>query len=265
VRKMQSTKLVYIFLIPALLVTASIGTGTQKAWAEKETLLHEKSKEWRDDSSGYISPDGTWKINHPGRGYAELDDGEIKLRPKISDNKRHSTLVTANEMGYKGIHGKFEVKLEKQSKNPKNWDSFWAMLAYVNKETHIAFLMKTDDGGRKITKRYHDHEGKDLHVTIAYGDEFPEAKFGHWYEVEYWVVPNGDDLHIRLIVDGKVLVDKDDDAKWDRNGKVGKGTSNYFLKADKTFGAYSEKSYTSWRNIEVEEIKDWDDVEDDDD
>ncbi|MEP0824447.1 MAG: hypothetical protein HRF40_03085 [Nitrososphaera sp.] len=254
---MQSTKLVYIFLIPALLIAASVGTGVQKVWAEKATLLNDDSKEWKGTSSGYVSPDKKWKVVHPGRGYAKVDDGELKLRPKIDDNKRHSTLVLANKIDFKGIHGKFEVKLEKQGKNPKNWDSFWAMLAYVNKETHIAFVMKTDDGGWKITKRDHDHEGKDRHVTIAQGHQFPEAKKGHWYKVEYWVVPNGDDLHIRLKVDGKTLVDKDDNAKWERNGKEGKGTSNYFLKADKTFGAYCEKSYTSWRNIWVEEVKDW--------
>lgn len=261
---MQSTKLVYIFLIPALLVTAGIGAGVQKVWAETETLLDEDSEEWKDDSSGYVSPDDVWKINHPGRGHAEVEDGELKLRPEIEDDDRHSTLVTANEIEYKGIHGKFEVQLEEQGDDPENWDSFWAMLAYVNKETHIAFLMKTDDGGWKVTKRDHDHEGEDLHETIAEGDEFPEAEFGHWYEVEYWVVPNGDDLHIRLIVDGEELVDKDDDAGWDRDGDEGEGTSEYFLEADKTFGAYCEKSYTSWRNIEVEEVTDWDDAEDDD-
>lgn len=259
---MQSAKLAYLFLIPALLVTASVGTGVQKVWAE--TILDEDSEEWKDDSSGYVSPDGTWKINHPGRGYAEVEDGELKLRPEMDDGDRHSTLVTANEIEYEGIHGKFEVQLE-EADDSENWNSFWAMLAYVDKETQINFIIKTDDGGWMVTKRDHDHEGEDLHQTIAEGDEIPEAEFGHWYEVEYWVVPNGDDLHIRLIVDGEELVDKDDDAGWDRDGDEGEGTSEYFLGADKTFGAYSELSYTSWRNIEVEEVEDWDDVEDDDD
>jgi hypothetical protein len=34
----------------------------------------------------------------------------------------------------------------------------------------------------------------------------------------------------------------------------GDGTSSHFLKADKTFGAYLEKSYTSRKDISVEEL-----------
>ena len=266
-KKRNRKALVPLFLIPALLVVATTGTAVQNVWAE--TLLDEDSEEWKDDSSGYVSPDGTWRINHPGQGYAEVeeDDGDmvLKLRPEIEDNDRHSTLVTANEIEYEGIHGKMDVKLEKQGDDPENWDSFWAMLAYVDKETQINFLLKTDDGGWKVTKRDHDHEGQDLHETIAEGDEIPEADFGHWYELEWWVVPNGDDLHVKLIVDGEVLVNEDDDAGWDRDGDEGDGTSEYFLEADKTIGAYSEKSYTSWRNISAEEVKDWDDDEEEDD
>ena len=133
------------------------------------------------------------------------------------------------------------------------------MLAYVDSETQINLLIKSDDGGWKVTKRDHDHRGQDLHETIAEGDEIPEAQFGHWYEVEWWIAPNPetDNLHIKVVVDGDVLVDTDDTASWDRNDDEGERTSKYFLEAGKTVGAYSEKSYTSWRNIEVEEMGKW--------
>jgi hypothetical protein len=252
---MQTKKLLPILLVPALLVFATTAGGVQRAWAV--TLLDDDSREWRMDSSGDVSPDGVWLLNHPGHGYSEVDNGVLKLRPKIDDNNRHSTLITANKIEYKGIHGEVEVKLEKQGDGPEKWDSFWAMLAYVGQTTHIAFVLKTDDGGWKVTKRDHDHEGQDLHVAIAQGHQIDEADFGHWYHIEWWVVPNGDDLHIKVKVDGNTLVDTDDDTKWDRNGNEGSGTSSYFLKADKTVGAYCEKSYTSWRNFEVHEVKDW--------
>lgn len=256
---MQYSKIAPIILMPLLLVVATSATGIQNVWAE--TLLDEDTEEWRADSSGYESDDGIWELQYPGQGYAELEDGVLKLRPELDDNDRHSTLVTAREIDYVGIHGKMEVKLEQQSDDPENWDSFWAMLAYVDQETQINLLIKTDDGGWKVTKRDHDHEGQDLHVSIEEGDEIPEADFDHWYEIEWWIAPNPetDELHIKVDVDGETLVDEDDDAGYDRGGHEGEGTSEYFLEAEKTIGAYSEKSYTSWRNIEVEELEEWDD------
>jgi hypothetical protein len=149
----------------------------------------------------------------------------------------------------KGIHGEMKVRLDRQSDGPKNCDSLWAILAYVDQTTHIALLIKTDDGGWKVVKRDHDHEGKDLHQVLAQGDEIPEADKGHWYKVEWRIEPEGDDLHIKVKVDGKTLMDKDDNGHWDRDGHKGDGTSSHFLKADKTFGAYCEKSYTSWKDI----------------
>lgn len=259
---MRYRKLLPVFLTPALLVTAATAAGVQNVWAK--VLLDDDSEEWDADSSGYKSNDGTWLVNHPGHGYVEVeeDDGDmiLKLRPELGGDDRHSALVTAREVDWEGIHGKMEVKLEKQSDNPKNWDSFWAMLAYVDQTTQINLLIKTDDGGWKVTKRDHDHEGQDLHETIAEGDEIPEADKGHWYKVEWWIAPNPetDNLHVKVKVDGKTLVDKDDDAGWDRGSDEGEGTSKHFLQADKTFGAYSEKSYTSWRNISVEELDELD-------
>jgi hypothetical protein len=245
-----------LILIP-LLVAATAGPGIQKVWAADlldEILLEDDSEEWKGDSSGYDSPDGIWTVVHPGHGYAAVDDGVMKLRPELNDDDRHSTLVTARDVDWKGIHGKIEVRLDKQSDDPEKWDSFWAQLAYVDKTTQINLLIKTDGGGWQISKRDHDHEGEDLHEVLAKGDSIPEADKGHWYNVEWWIEPDGDDLHIKVKVDGDTLMDKDDNGHWDRNGDEGDGTSSYFLKADKTFGAYSEKSYTSWKNISVEEL-----------
>lgn len=75
-------------------------------------------------------------------------------------------------------------------------------------------------------------------------------------KVEWWIAPNPDtdNLHIKVKVDGKTLMDDDDNGKWDRDGDEGDGTSSHLLKADKTFGAYSEKSYTSWKDSFVEEL-----------
>lgn len=225
-----------------------------------KVLLDDDSEERKGDSSGYKSPDGEWLLVHPGQGYAAVDkvDGNkiLKLRPELDDDDRHSTLVTARNVDWKGIHGKLEVRLDKQSDDPEKWDSFWAQLAYVDKTTQINLLIKTDDGGWMISKRDHDHEGQDLHEVLAKGHSIPEADKGHWYKVEWWIAPNpdSDDLHIKVKVDGVVLIDKDDDGHWDRNDHEGKGTSSYFLKSDKTFGAYSEKSYTSWKNISVEQL-----------
>lgn len=73
-----------------------------------------------------------------------------------------------------------------------------------------------------------------MHHTIPRGDEFPETDFGYGYEIEYWVVLNSDDLHIRLVVDCEEVADKDDDAGWDRNRNEGEGTNEYFLEADET-------------------------------
>jgi hypothetical protein len=124
----------------------------------------------------------------------------------------------------------------------------------VDKTTQINLLIKTDDGGWMISKRDHDHKNQDLHEVLAKGKSIPEAEKGHWYKVEWWIEPHDDDLHIKVKVDGDVLMDKDDTGHWDRNGHEGSGTSSYFLKADKTIAAYSEKSYTSWKNISVEEL-----------
>jgi hypothetical protein len=256
------TKTLTPLLLMSLLAATIAGTAIQAAWAE--VLLDDDSREWKGDSSGYNSPDGVWTVVHPGQGYAAVDkvDNEkiLILRPEIGDNDRHSTLVTAHDVDWKGIHGKMEVRLDKQSDDPESWDSFWAQLAYVDKTTQINFLIKTDDGGWMVSKRDHDHEGQDLHEVLAQGNSIPEADKGHWYKVEWWIAPNPDtdDLHIKLKVDGDVLVDKDDNGHWDRDGHKGDGTSSFFLKADKTFGAYSEKSYTSWKNISVNELDELD-------
>jgi hypothetical protein len=256
-RGFSSRTRIFAPLLLAPLLAAAGATGSiQNVWAEEEVLLDEDSEEWEADSSGYESPDGVWEVVHPGHGEAEVDDGEMQLRPELDDNDRHSTLVTAREVDWEGIHGEMEVRLDEQSDDPENWDSFWAMLAYVDQTTHISLLIKTDDGGWMVSKRDHDHEGEDLHEVIAKGDEIPEAEEGHWYEVEWWIEPTDDEenLHIKVVVDGEELVDQEDDASWDRDGDEGEGTSGYFVEADKTFGAYSEKSYTSWRNISVESI-----------
>jgi len=256
---------VSLLLIP-LLVAAIAGAGIQQALAADfladildKVLLDDDSEEWKGDSSGYESPDGTWLLVHPGHGYAAVDevngDKILKLRPELDDDSRHSTLVTANDVDWKGIHGKLQVRLDKQSDDPKAWDSFWAQLAYVDKATMINFIIKSDDAGWMITKRDHDHIGQDLHETLAKGHNyFSEVDKGHWYDVEWWIYPHNDDLHIKVVVDGHTLMDKDDPGHWDRDGHEGSGTSSYFLKADKTIGAYSEKSYTSWKNISVEEL-----------
>jgi hypothetical protein len=244
-------------LVPMLLVPlffAATAAAVPNVWAEEATLLDEDSEEWEADSSGDVSPDGVWELEYPGSGEAEISNGEMQLRPELDSGSSHSAKVLAREVDYKGIHGKMDVRLDK-SANVDPWDSFWAMLAYVDQTTHISFMIRTDDpGGWLLSKRDHDHEGEDDHVTIAEGDEIPEAEEGHWYEVEWWIEPTEDeeDLQIKLVVDGETLVDQVDESSWDRDGDEGEGTSGYFVDADKTFGAYSENSETSWRNIWVE-------------
>jgi hypothetical protein len=255
-RGLSSRARIFAPLLLAPLLAAAGATGSiQNVWAEEEILLDEDHEEWEADSSGYESPDGVWEVVYPGYGEAEVDDGEMQLRPELDDDSSHSTLVTAREVGYEGIHGEMEVRLD-ETGGVDSWDSFWAMLAYVDQTTHISLLIKTDDGGWMVSKRDHDHEGEDLHEVIAEGDEIPEAEEGHWYEVEWWIEPTDDEenLHIKVVVDGEELVDQEDDASWDRDGDEGEGTSGFFVDAEKTFGAYSENSHTSWRNISVESI-----------
>jgi len=258
---MKRAKILAPLLLIPLIVNATATGGIQNVWAAKtHDLLSSDSEKWKASSSGDNSPDGVWKLIHPGKGSVKLveEDGDkvLKLLPKLSDHSRHSSLVLARDVEMKGIHGKMQVRLDKQGDTDKSWDSFWAMLAYVDQTTHISLLIKTDDGGWMVSKRDHDHEGKDLHDVIAKGDSISSAKKGHWYDVEWWIAPNHDTdrLHIKVKVDGKTLVDKDDNQGYDRNGHKGSGTSSYFLKSDKTVGAYSEKSYTSWKNISVQSL-----------
>jgi len=254
-----SAKILAPLFLVLLMVVASTGGGIQNVWAAKtHTLLSDDSPTWKRSSSGDKSPDGVWELKHPGKGYAkvEKDDGDkvLKLVPKLSDHSRHSTLVLADDIEMKGIHGKMNVRLDKQGATDKSWDTFWAMLAYVDQTSHITLTIKSDDGGWMISKRDHDHEGKDQHEVLAKGDSIKEVDKGHWYKVEWWIHPHGDDLHIKVKVDGKTLIDKDDDGHWHRNGHKGDGTSSHLLKSDKTFGAYSEKSQTSWKDISVESM-----------
>jgi hypothetical protein len=246
-------------LVPMLLVPlffAATAAAVPNVWAEEATLLDENSPDWQASSSGDVSPDGTWKLEYPGDGEAEISNGVMQLRPELDSGSSHSTLVTAQEVDYKGIHGKMDVRLDK-SANADPWDSFWAMLAYVDQTTQINFMIRTDDpGGWMVSKRDHDHEGEDMHVTIAEGNEIPEAEEGHWYNLEWWIEPTADNenLHIKLAVDGETLVDTVDESSWDRDGEEGEGTSGYFVDAGKTVGAYSENSHTSWSNIWVESL-----------
>lgn len=247
-------------LLAPLLIAAATAGGIQNVSAEttEHELLNDDYETWKGTSSGYESPDGTWLLVHPGHGYARVvEDGGDKImivEPELDDDDRHSALVLANEAHGEEIHGKMKVRLDEQGETGKSWDSFWAMLAYVDKTTHISFLIKSDDGGWMVSKRDHDHEGEDLHEVIAKGDVIPEADKGRWYDVEWWITQNEetDDLHVRLVVDGEELVNKDDDAGYDRDGEEGGGTSSFFYNSDeKTFGAYSEKSRTSWKDISV--------------
>jgi hypothetical protein len=205
------------------------------------------------------SPDHDWLVQHPGVGFAQVvvdSDGEkiLQLQPRLNDTLRHSTLVTPVNVSMMGIHGKAQVRLDKQSSNPVPWDSFWVGLAYVDKTALISLLIRTADGGWQVSKRDHDHVGEDLHVPIAQGKSILTAEIGHWYNIEWWIMPHNAALHIKVVVDGITLVDKDDDTYWDRGGHIGNGTSTFFLNAPKTFAAYCEKSYTSWRQISVESI-----------
>lgn len=249
-------------LLVFVVVAATTGAGIQRGWADTgeldTVLLNGDSRTWKMDSSGDLSPDGIWRLVHPGHGYAQVTDaGIMNLRPEIEDSSRHSTLVLADDIGYTGIHGKMKVRLDKQSDDPKAWDSFWAMLAYVDKTTQINFIVKSDDAGWMVTKRDHDHEGQDLHEVLAQGHSyFKEVDFGHWYNLEWWIYPHDGNLHIKLIVDGHTLIDKQDPGHYDRNDHEGSGTSKYFEEADKTVGAYSEKSYSSWKEISVEKYHD---------
>jgi hypothetical protein len=244
-----------LVLVIVVMAATTSGASTQKGWAAT-ALLDDSSQTWKGTSSGYKSPDGTWLLVYPGHGSAGVFSAEghkiMKLQPYLADSSRHSTLVTARQIDYQGIHGTMKVRLDKQSSNSKAWDSFWPMLAYVDQTTHITLLIKTDGGGWMISKRDHDHAGQDLHEVLASGHSyFNEAQLGHWYNIEWWIYPNGSNLHIKVVVDGHTLVNKDDNGHWDRNGKTGSGTSSYFLNAGKTVGTYSEKSYTSWRDISV--------------
>jgi len=253
-------ELVRPILLVFVVVAATTGAGIQSGWAlEQKTLLNDNSQTWKIDSSGEKSPDGIWTVVHPGHGYAAVvssnDHKIMQLHPYLFDSNRHSTLVTANHLDWKGIHGKLNVRLDRQSANPKAWDSFWVQMAYVDSTTMINFIIKSDDAGWMVTKRDHDHTGQDLHETLASGHNyFNSVDFGHWYNVEWWIYPNGDDLHIKLVVDGHTLMDKNDPGHWDRGGHTGSGTSSYFLNADKTIGTYTEKSYSSWKNIWVEQL-----------
>ncbi|HEX2614461.1 MAG TPA: hypothetical protein VHL10_03140 [Nitrososphaera sp.] len=250
---------VLLTMILAMTVVATAYQSQNALAADQLTLLNDNSRTWKGTSSGYHSPDGKWTIVHPGHGYAAVVSSNghkiMQLRPEIYDSSRHSTLVTARQVDWKGIHGVMSVRLDKQSSNPKSWDSFWPMLAYVDQTTHITLLIKSDGGGWMISKRDHDHAGQDLHEVLASGHTyFNSVVKGHWYKVEWWVYPHGDNLHIKVIVDGHTLMNKDDPGHWDRNGHKGSGTSSYFLNAAKTIGTYSEKSYTSWKDIRVDKL-----------
>src|SRR5581483_4948751 len=249
-----------VFLIP--LVVATVTGGIQNVWAAGTTtvLLSPESPTWHTTSSGYKSPDGKWIVVHPGYGSVQVvsdhSNKVLELAPKLSDSSRHSALVLST-VDMTGIHGKMQVRLDQQSSNPKSWDSFWAMLAYVDQTTHISLLIKTNGGGWEISKRDHDHADQDLHEARATGHSIPSAVKGHWYNVEWWIAPNHDThrLHIKVVVDGKVLADKDDSGHYDRDGHKGSGTSSYFLNSSsKSFAAYSEKSHTSWKNISVQSM-----------
>jgi hypothetical protein len=245
-------------ILLAPLFFAATAATVPNVWAEQATLLNGNSPDWQASSSGDVSPDGVWELEYPGSGEVEISNGVMQLRPELSGDSRHSTLVLAREVDYKGIHGKTDVRLDQVASGAEPWDSFWAMLAYVDQTTQITIMIRNDEdpGGWLVSKRDHDHEGQDLHETIAEGDSIPKAEIGHWYNVEWWIRPTGDngDLHVKVVVDGETLVNKVDDAGWDRGGTVGEGTSAYFVNAGKTFGAYSENSYTSWRNIWVESL-----------
>jgi hypothetical protein len=256
---MLSAKILAPLFVVLLMVVATTGGGIQNVWAAKtHVLLSDDSPTWKRSSSGDKSPDGVWEVKHPGKGYAKVlkEDGDkvLRLAPKLGDHSRHSTLVLADDIGMKGVHGKMQVRLDKQGATDKSWDTFWAMLAYVDQTTHITLTIKSDDGGWMVSKRDHDHEGKDQHEVLAKGDSIKEVDKGHWYKVEWWIDPHGDDLHIKVKVDGKTLIDKDDDGHWDRDGHKGDGTSSHLLKSDKTVGAYSEKSQTSWKDFTVESM-----------
>jgi hypothetical protein len=250
--------------ILAMTVLAPASYTGQKAWAATgilaNNLLPDSSDTWKIDTSDEESPDHRWLVEHPGYNFAQVvvDDSNrekiLQLKPKLDDNLRHSTLVIPVNVSMIGIHGKTQVRLDQQSSIPKPWDSFWIGLAWVDKTAHISLLIRTADRGWEVAKRDHDHVGEDLHVPIAQGLSIAQAEIGHWYNVEWWIMPHNGTLHIKVVVDGTTLVDKDDTAQWDRNGQIGNGTSNYFLNAPKTFAAYCEKSHTSWRQISVESI-----------
>jgi hypothetical protein len=244
-----------------LVLTVSIAASFDyQAWAAptNRNLLPDSSATWKLSSSGEESPDHLWLVQHPGYGFAQVINynGQkiLQLEPKLDDTLRHSTLVTPINASMVGIHGRAQVRLDEQSLDPKPWDSFWVGLAYVDKTSHITLLIRTDNGGWQVSKRDHDNVGQDLHVPIAQGRSIPEAKIGQWYNIEWWIKPNNGTLHIKVLVDGKTLVDKDDNMPWNRGGQTGNGTSNYFLNAPKMFAAYCEKSHTSWRQISVEGI-----------
>lgn len=254
--------MLWLVFLTEILATTVIATASlsQKAWAAapNRNLLPDSSATWQISSSGKESPDHHWLVQHPGFGFAQVinNNGEkiLQLEPKLNDTLRHSTLVTPVDVSMVGIHGKAQVRLDEQSSNPKPWDSFWVGLAYVDKTSHITLLIRSDDGGWQVSKRDHDNVGQDLHVPIAWGHSIAEAKTGHWYNVEWWIKPNNGTLHIKVVVDGETLVDKDDTSTWERGGQKGTGTSDFFLNAPKMFAAYCEKSHTSWRQISVESI-----------
>ena len=118
-------------------------------------------------------------------------------------------------------------------------------------------MINTNGGGWEISKRDHDHVGQDLHEAMATGHSIPSAAKGHWYSVEWWIAPNHytHRLHIKVVVDGKVLADKDDSGHYDRDEHKASGTSSYFFNSSSTsFAVYPEKSHTSWRNIPVQSM-----------
>jgi hypothetical protein len=250
-----------MFFMAILAMTViAMAYSSQKAWAAApiRNLLADSSATWQISSSGEESPDHRWLVQHPGHGLAQVinDNGQkiLQLEPELNDTLRHSTLVTPVNVSMVGIHGKAQVRLDAQSSDPKPWDSFWMGLAYADKTSHITLLIRSDGGGWQVSKRDHDNVGQDLHVPIAQGHSIAEAKIGHWYNVEWWIKPNNGTLHIKVVVDGQTLVDKDDTMPWERGGQKGTGTSDFFLKAPKMFAAYCEKSHTSWREISVESI-----------
>ena len=89
-------------LLVLVVVAATAGAGIQNGWAEtddKVVLLDDDSDNWKIDSSGDKSPDSVWEVVHPGHGYAKVtDNGILQLRPELSGNGRHSTLVLADDI-----------------------------------------------------------------------------------------------------------------------------------------------------------------------